>query len=101
MKEDSVSAAPIFARDLLHYLIQHPDATDTIQGIVQWWLKANDGPQCAQKVQDALDYLVTKGWITETQLPSPKVYAMNKAFVADVRAFLSRFDRLLSEEHGD
>lgn len=83
----------MFTRELLRYLNAHPDATDTVQGITDWWLTQVHAPAGTREVQAALDYLVKKGWITEKSLPSPKFYGLNKARIAELSAFLASLEK--------
>ena len=61
MKEASVSE---IAEEILNHLHQNPQAQDTLEGIVQWWLPARMSSGSAQ-IKDALDELVDEGLITE------------------------------------
>jgi hypothetical protein len=60
------------------YLANHPNASDSLEGVQRWWLGegAVDAPDTA--VQQALDRLVKKGTVTKKQLPDGTVvYAAN------------------------
>ena len=49
------------ANAIQHYLLNHPNAADSLEGISKWWL-AGQQPACSpNKVQEALDYLVEIG----------------------------------------
>src|SRR5215475_10925951 len=40
---------------ILQYLLEHPDAKDTPEGIYKWWLSAGSENPGHEKVQEALD----------------------------------------------
>lgn len=46
---------------ILHYLLSHPEAADTAEGITMWWLGKNLAYMEIKKVEEALNNLVTKG----------------------------------------
>lgn len=51
--------------DILTYLTEHPDASDTMEGIVQWWLLEQKIKHQSVKVKEALAELVAKGLVLE------------------------------------
>ena len=51
------------ARDLLSYLIENPDAADTLEGIVEWWLLERKIHIGIVKVKQALEQMTAKGLI--------------------------------------
>lgn len=51
------------AREILAYLSASPDAQDTLDGIVQWWLKEKKSDQYTMLVKEVLGDLVTQGRI--------------------------------------
>lgn len=51
------------ARDLLGYLIENPDAEDTLEGIVEWWLLERRIHIAIIKVKQALEQMSAKGLI--------------------------------------
>lgn len=76
-------------RHILQYLIDHPDAKDTLQGILQWWLPANMVGWEEEDVREALDELLAKGWITQRRLISSEMlYGLNKVKIEEIRSFL-------------
>jgi hypothetical protein len=76
---------------ILHYLVQHPDAVDTVEGIVTWWLPKDTRSRGNESVKTALDTLVSTGWLTERKLGSSKLlYGLNKQCLNEVREFLKR-----------
>jgi len=48
------------ARDVLGYLINNPDAQDTLEGIVEWWLFQMKLERRTMKVKEVLADLVAK-----------------------------------------
>ena len=43
------------------YLLEHPNAADSLEGISKWWLAGSQAKCSAENVQKALDYLVATG----------------------------------------
>jgi len=76
-------------RQILHYLTEHPDAKDTIQGIPRWWLPKNPVERRKEEVREAVDVLVARGWVTKRQItPSRSLYGMNKEKLEEIKVFL-------------
>lgn len=69
MEDDDDRVAKI-AEDILHYLVKHPNAADTFEGISQWWLARIRIEEAASEVRRALDRLVQGGVVVEDTLPS-------------------------------
>ncbi len=49
------------AQEISDYLIGHANAADSLEGVVKWWLTRQRYEQAADKVQQALEYLVKEG----------------------------------------
>jgi hypothetical protein len=49
------------SREILDYLDQHPDASDTLEGISTWWLEQQRIEQLVDEVADALELLIKRG----------------------------------------
>jgi Fe2+ or Zn2+ uptake regulation protein len=76
--DDSAGRQQMLQREILSYLLEHPEAKDTVEGIMHWWLppapawRAND-------VTRALDALVLKGWLTAVNLgTATRVYGLDR-----------------------
>lgn len=54
-----------FEQEILAYLNEHPDAQDTVEGIVEWWLLERDIKRQTLEVREALRRLVGEGFIVE------------------------------------
>lgn len=77
---------------ILHYLIEHPDAKDTIEGILEWWLPAGQAEWGKGEVQKVLDFLTSKGWLTKRETtPSNNIYGINKDQLEEIKNFLNCF----------
>ena len=73
-------------RDILHYLLEHPDAKDTRDGILRWWIPQRRDEPDAQTMQDVLDDLVAKGWMYKREAVANRViYSMNKDHIKDIQ----------------
>ena len=54
---------------VLAYLRAHPRASDTAEGIVQWWLPRESRPPHLFEVKQALERLVAAGLIRAESVP--------------------------------
>jgi Fe2+ or Zn2+ uptake regulation protein len=54
--------------EILRYLRAHPQAADTVDGIVMWWLPRQRYEEAIDRVQHALDDLVARGWVEKVTL---------------------------------
>ncbi len=61
------------AREILAYLSDHPDAQDTLDGIVQWWLLERKIKQSQKLVKEVLSSLVKKN-LLEIIVKDQKTY---------------------------
>lgn len=78
-------------RELLRYLIKHPDAKDTIEGILKWWLPNRSSDWGKDEVQKALDFLTSKAWLTTRDITaSQKVYGLNKDKILEIKEYLEK-----------
>ena len=76
------------SRGILQYLAEHPDAKDTIEGILKWWLPAGRVWKRGE-VQESLNLLTSKEWLTRRgTVPSKEIYGINKDQLEEIRKFL-------------
>lgn len=62
--EDSVEK---IALKILRYLAEHPNAADTAEGILQWWLLERTIIEEEEAVKQSLEHLVEQGLIVAVQ----------------------------------
>lgn len=61
------------------YLVKHPFAADTIEGVCHWWLMGSGINAPRDKVSAALDKLVQAGLIEKSDMPDGReIYALVK-----------------------
>jgi hypothetical protein len=71
---------------ILTYLVEHPEAQDTLEGIVEWWLLETAIKYQAVRVKEALSELVAKGFILEHKgLDSQTHYRINHAKYKEIQ----------------
>jgi hypothetical protein len=76
-------------RHILQYWLVHPEAKDTLQGILQWWVPGDRVEQGTEAVQAALEVLVARRWVIRRQtLPAPALYGLNQDKREEIQAFL-------------
>jgi hypothetical protein len=77
------------ATEILAYLVNHPDAQDTLEGILQWWLPERQIKYQVEVVKEALSELTKKGLLLETKLAGSRVYyRINETRLDQIRKIL-------------
>jgi len=67
------------AEEILQYLIDHPNAQDTLKGIVSWWLLERTIKHQIALVKEVLDRLVADGLVIAQQgSDSRTLYKINR-----------------------
>ena len=54
------------ADEISRYLEAHPGAADSVEGIVRWWLARQRYEFATHKVQEALNYLESRGVVRKS-----------------------------------
>ncbi|HOC01012.1 MAG TPA: hypothetical protein PKM43_19955 [Verrucomicrobiota bacterium] len=49
--------------EVFEYLVQHPDAQDTLEGVCDWWLLERRVRRSVAEVEAALGKLVARGFV--------------------------------------
>ena len=60
--------------EILAYLVDHPNARDTLEGIVEWWLLEQQIKFQTARVKDALSDLVARGLILEKKGSNSQIH---------------------------
>jgi Fe2+ or Zn2+ uptake regulation protein len=85
-KEDSC-----LSDDVLSYLIEHGDAQDTLEGIVEWWLMEQSIVTRTAQVREALDDLVAAGLLLERRSQDSRThYRINRHKTEEIVARIAR-----------
>lgn len=88
---DSTTETAEIVHDLLSYLIDNPDAQDTLEGIVEWWLLERNIESRTVKVREALTELVAHGLILEREGSDLRArYSINSSKREEIRKLLAR-----------
>ena len=75
MKQDLlINDESKIGNEILAYLVDHPDARDTLEGIVEWWLLERQIKFQTARVKDALSDLVARGLILEKKGSNSQIH---------------------------
>jgi hypothetical protein len=79
------------SHEILVYLIEHPDAEDTLDGIAEWWLLERKVSHQKTQVRIALQELMTRGYVLE-ECPgdSRGRFRINGKRRDEIRSYLDR-----------
>ena len=76
----------LISNEILAYLVDHPRAQDTLEGIVEWWLLERQIKFQTARVKEALINLVAKGLILEKKGPDSKIhYRINQSKYKEIQ----------------
>jgi hypothetical protein len=59
---------------ILRYVVQHPAAKDTVEGIAEWWLLEPQMHASVTEVKEALEKLVAQGQLAAEQQADGRIY---------------------------
>ena len=69
MPETDEDAVRAIAAEIERYVLAHPEAADTVEGIQRWWLSRQLADESDARVARALDWLIARGVLATTALP--------------------------------
>ncbi len=79
------------AHEILAYLMDHPDAQDTLEGVMEWWLLERKLKYESRRVRELLSEFVTRGFILETGNTYSGVhYKINPDKKSEIRTLLDQ-----------
>jgi hypothetical protein len=74
---------------ILKYFMRNRQAADTYEGIVRWRLREETIHQVTEETQDALGWLVARGFLREERIAlGPSLFRLNPEKHAEAQAFL-------------
>ena len=74
---------------ILNYLAEHPNAADTVEGIVQWWLLDRANVEEEEKGGQALDLLVQKDLLVAFQAADARRhYRLNSKKIEEIKKLI-------------
>ena len=79
-----------FVEEILRYVVAHPGAKDTVNGIQNWWLPRRISEEGKGKIAKSLKLLVAKGWLIARCPPqSETIYSLNENSLQEINHFLN------------
>jgi DNA-binding PadR family transcriptional regulator len=77
------------ADEILAYLVKHPEAQDTLEGITEWWLLEQRIRSAVAEVDGALRNLVAQDLLVTRRCADGRTYyALNRAKEREIRKHL-------------
>jgi hypothetical protein len=78
---------------ILRYLDQNPNAADTVEGILEWWLPKQSVYEEEKVVKSALDEMVKQNLILATQSSDARRhYRLNTELIQEIRRMIKNSD---------
>ena len=89
MDNETSSDIDRLLREILRYLVAHPKAKDTINGIAKWWLAKSVSLEGRSQLEQGLELLVAKGWLLSRYSPQAEtIYSLNEKHLTEIEEFL-------------
>ncbi len=74
------------SHEILAYLVEHPEARDTLEGILEWWLLERKIKRQKNQVKEALTELVAEGLVLEHKgRNSQSQYSINQSKYEEIQ----------------
>ena len=79
------------SHDILAHLCEYPEASDTVEGIADWWLLEQKISNGITIIEDALHQLVTEGFVLKHEgRDSRRHYRINHGKYEEIKVLLKR-----------
>lgn len=79
------------AHEVLAYLAEHPEAQDTLEGIIEWWLLEREIKRQTALVKESLGELVVAGLVLECQGSDAQMrYQVNHAKLREIHELIEK-----------
>lgn len=92
--ERGESAWPPEAIHILRYLTRHPEASDTLEGVAEWWVMRETIEHGVEETARALDFLVSRDLLIEDrEVEDRPRYRLNRKRMEDIRELMETLDR--------
>lgn len=79
------------AYEILAYMLEHPDAQDTLEGITEWWLPGGDARPNVALVAEALAELTVQGFMLARRGEDARaLYKVNRRKLREISDVLRR-----------
>ncbi len=76
---------------ILAYLIEHPEAVDTLDGILQWWMLERAIRFQKTQIAKAIEVLVDKGLVIERRgLDLQSYYRINRNRIEEIKRLIGQ-----------
>lgn len=76
---------------ILRYMFEHPQACDSIEGIIDWWVVQGRISIQVEEATDAVRDLVTQGFLVRAVATiSSVLYAVNKEKLSEIKMLLQK-----------
>jgi hypothetical protein len=87
------------AMDILRYVLRHPDAEDSIEGVARWWLMEQRIVDTVRETRVALRTLAERGFVLELGKGRRARYRLNAARRQEAERYVAARGRTRNE-HG-
>jgi hypothetical protein len=79
------------SHEILAYLSKHPDAKDTLEGVVEWWLLEQQITRRTADVREAISELVNRGLLIQSKSKgAPTFFRINKRRADEISDLLKQ-----------
>ena len=76
---------------LIRYLVRHPGAKDTAEGIRHWWRDADQPEWRAEDLEAVLEYLVERNWAAARDAPAGRLFGAGTVSLDEMQRFLEEY----------
>jgi hypothetical protein len=88
-RPDAEDASRDVSLKILRYLEKNPNAADTVDGVLEWWLPKQSIVEQEAIVQRALDLLVQQKLLLTKQSSDTRIhYRLNKDCIEEIRKLI-------------
>lgn len=76
-------------QQLMRYMVQHPEAMDTREGIREWWLRDSGYAVSDNELALAIEELESKGWLIRREMAASRaLYRINSNGLEEMKTAL-------------